>query len=199
MFSNRPCALNALRTSSRATHQDSISSDYGSPASCRNRDRAGAGGAAIDGCVASDFDGEVRQQKPSLVDWLNVNLETMRMAWTRCHCHLRSLMDYHTIFEYSRYHVPLRREWVALWNDAELRVADVDYYDSDAGGSTADGLDGVSVLPKEAMYGNWLVLTCCDDDMTAIREIVSPKSEKEIEGRLGLCALITHFIIRVMS
>lgn len=44
---------------------------------------------------------------------------------------------------------------MAWWNDVELRVADADYYsDSGAGDSTANGLDGVSVLPAEAMYGN---------------------------------------------
>lgn len=43
---------------------------------------------------------------------------------------------------------------MAWWNDVELRVADADYSDSGAGDSTADGLDGVSVLPTVAMYGN---------------------------------------------
>jgi hypothetical protein len=43
---------------------------------------------------------------------------------------------------------------VACWNAVVLTVADVDYDDSDADGSAEDGLDGVSVLPRAAMYGN---------------------------------------------
>ena len=83
-------------------------------------------------------------------------------------------MDYHTIFEYFRCHGLLQQGSVALWNDVELWVADVDYSDSDVDGSEANGHGAVLKLPMEAMYGNWLVLACCDD-MNAIREIVSPK------------------------
>lgn len=61
-------------------------------------------------------------------------------------------MDYHTIFECSRCHDPLQRGSEVWWNDVVL--ADVDYYGSDADGSTADGLGEVSVPPREAMYGN---------------------------------------------
>lgn len=43
---------------------------------------------------------------------------------------------------------------MAWWNDVELRVADAGYFDSGADDSIANGLDGVSVLPMEAMYGN---------------------------------------------
>lgn len=42
---------------------------------------------------------------------------------------------------------------MAWWNGVELTAADVDY-SSGADGSTRDGLDEVSVLPLEAMYGN---------------------------------------------
>lgn len=162
------------KSSSPATRRDSKSSDY-SLASCRSPSRGGAAAAAVGGCEAFDFDGAARRQIPSLVDWLNVNLETMRMAWRMFRCRLRSLMDYHTIFEYFRCLGPLRRGWVALWNAVVLTV---DYNDSGADDSTADGLDGVSVLPTEATYENWLALTCCDDDMNAIRGIVSPKTRE---------------------
>lgn len=169
----------AFRTSSPATRSDSISSDY-SLASYRSPSMVGAAIVEVDDCVAFDFDDAATPQTPSLVDWLIVNLGMMRMAWRRIRYHLRSLKDYHTIFEYSRCHVRLRREWVAWLNAVVLIVADVDYYDSDADDSTADGLDGVSVLPREAMYENWLALTCCDDDMNAIRGIVSPKIELHV-------------------
>lgn len=160
-----------FNSSSRATHRGSISSDC-SPASCRSQDTVAAG-VSVTEFGASDFYCGVIPRTPLRVDWL---IE-MRLAWTTIHSHLRSLGDYHTIFEYSRCHVPPRRGWVAWWNGVELRVADVDY-SSDADGSTRDGLDEVSVLPLEAMYGNWLVLTYCDD-MNVIRETVSPKMIKQ--------------------
>lgn len=155
--------------------------------------------AAAGDCEVSYFDGVARQQTPSQVDWLNVNLGMMRMAWTTIRCRLRSLMDYHTIFEYSRCPVPPQRGWVAWWNDVELSVADVDCCDcSGAGGSAKDGLDGVSVLPRGATFGNWLALTCCDDDMNAIREIVSPK-KKSISINTFWHFNSTYFIIWIMS
>lgn len=160
--------MSRIRTSSRATHRGSISSDC-SPASCRSRGRAVAGAAAA-AFGASGCGSSATPRTPSRADWL---IE-MRWAWRRIHCRLRSLRDYHTIFEYSRCHVPPRRGWVAWWNGVALRVADVDY-SSGADGSTRDGLGEVSEPPSEAMYGNWLVLTCCDD-MNVIREIVSPKT-----------------------
>lgn len=170
-----PWRITDLRTSSPATRQDLRSSDY-LLASYQNPSMAGVGAVAVGDYEAFDFDDEAKQQTPSLVDWLNVNLEMTRMALRMIRCHLRSLMDYHTIFEYFRCHVPLRQEWVGSWNAV---VLDGDYYDSDADDSTADGLDEVSEPPMEAMYENWLALTCCDDDMIAIREIVSPKSRLE--------------------
>jgi hypothetical protein len=187
-----------------ATHRDSKSSDY-SLASCRSPSMDVVAVAAAGGCVAFDFGGVATRQTLSPAGWLNVSLGMMRMAWTTIHCRLRSLMDYHTIFEYSRCRVPLPREWVAWSNAVVLTVADVDYDDWGADGSAADGLDGVSVLPREAMYGNWLALTCCDDDMNAIRETVSPKKDSQKEREMSsrnkrlASTLTTHFIIRIMS
>lgn len=143
---------------------------------------AAAAISAAGGCAAFDSGDAATRQTPLPVDWLTVNLKTMRMAWTMIHCHWRSLMDYHTIFECSRCHGPLRREWAAWWNaDVVLTVADGDYFDSGAGDSTADGLDAVSALPKEAKSGNWLGLTC--DDMNATRGIVSPKIKVWIKDK----------------
>lgn len=179
-----------------ATHSDSRSCGY-SLASCQSPSMAAAAIFAVGGCVAFGSDDAVTRQTLLPVDWLNVNLETMRMAWTMIRCRLRSLMDYHTKFECSRCHDPPRREWAAWWNaDVVLTVVDGDYFGSDAGDSTADGLDGVSVLPKEATSGNWLVLTCCDD-MNATRGIVSPKTTKfwlKIDVHFSLRGLYDTFV-----
>lgn len=59
--------MNAFRTSSRATYSDSKSSDY-SLASYQSPSKDDVGVAAADDSVAFDFDGEARQQTPSLVD-----------------------------------------------------------------------------------------------------------------------------------